>query len=405
MKHSYQSFNYSGGKLMKIPSVHNTSIDNLLLKGKSSVFLSDWNKPDEIPSLDRKLITNAFMKAEKESDKYFFIDENNELKTWFSEVFTESNIHPNNFSISSNGTSTIFLILYILYIKSRLNVILLSPIYFTYINILKNISDTIEYLQIVSYGKLDFNFDELENIINRNNSNLIIINDPLFGSGVTLRNDNYNILINICKKYKVKLLIDYIYGGMEWDCNTTILNNFFIEKSLANPEVIFIESISKRIFLNGIKTSLIFTHPDLIKEFELSSVHVIGALTSPQISIFKQIYDLANRESVLYTINTNISIARENYILLTSLLLGTEFKLSNCNSGYFCLLYIPYILLNGNNNLEISEYFIENRGILTIPHDRYLHFCDTSYCFRINLTISSNILLTAINDLLDLCKK
>jgi aspartate/methionine/tyrosine aminotransferase len=388
---------------MKIPNEHNTSIDNLLLKEKTCVFLSDWNKADEIPSLDRILIANAFTEAEKESDKYFFIDENDKLKAWFSEVDTNNTIHPNYFTISSNGTSTIFLVLHILNTKNKLNVILLSPIYFTYIKLLKNLSANVEYLQIIHDGRLKFDSYELEKTINKYSTNLIIINDPLFGSGTAFEYENYNFLIDICKKYKIKLLIDYIYGGMEWNYTTTILNDFFIKKSFANPEIIFIESISKRIFLNGIKTSLIFAHQDLIKEFEISSVHTIGALTSPQISIFKQIYDPCNRESVINTINNNKCIAQKNYFLIKSLLLGTEFKLSTCNSGYFCLLYIPYISLNNINNMQIAEYLILNK-ILTIPHDRYLHFCETSYCFRINLTIASSTLLTEIKKLLDLCK-
>jgi aspartate/methionine/tyrosine aminotransferase len=369
------------------------------------VFLSDWNKTEEVPSLDKTLIINAFNEAKNDSDKYFFIDEMDKIKTWLYGAFSEINIHnthPNNFALSSNGTATIFLILHILNTQGKLNVILLSPIYFTYIKLLKNLSAKIEYMQIIHDGELILNFNELEKIIKTNNTNLIIINDPLFGSGVVFGYQNYDFLASICYKYKINLLIDYIYGGMEWDYPAKIINSFFLEKSFINPEIIFVESISKRIFLNGIKTSLIFAHPNLIKEFEVSSVHTIGALTSPQISIFKQIYEPSNRETVLRTINNNINIARNNYALLNSLLLGTILKLSNCNSGYFCLLYIPYKLFNTTNNMRIAEYLIENKNILTIPHDRYLHFRNTSYCFRINLTINSSTLLIAVKNLLDL---
>jgi aspartate/methionine/tyrosine aminotransferase len=389
---------------MRIPSEYNTSIDNLLLKKGSSVFLSDWNKVDEVPGLDRALIINAFNEAENEANKYFFIDENDKLKIWFSKVFSETNIHnvnPNNFTVSSNGTATIFLILHILNTQDKLSVILLSPIYFTYVKLLKNLSAKIEFIQIIRDGELYLNYNELEKNIKTNKTNLIIINDPLFGSGVAFGYENYNVLIDICKKFKIKLLIDYIYGGMEWDYPSTIINSFFIEKSVVNPEIIFIESISKRIFLNGIKTSLVFAHPNIIKEFEISSVHTIGALTSPQISMFKQIYEPSNRESVLYTINNNINIARNNYTLLNSLLLGTDFKLSNCKSGYFCLLYMPYKLFNSDNNMQIAEYLIDNKNVMTIPHDRYLHFSNTSYCFRINLTMNYSILLITVKKLFD----
>jgi aspartate/methionine/tyrosine aminotransferase len=390
---------------MRIPIDHNTSIDNLLLKEEMCVFLSNWNKTEEVLCLDEALINNAFNEAKNEADKYFFIDESGKLKTWLSSAFSKINIHnthPNNFALSSNGTATIFLILHILSTQGKLSVILLSPIYFTYIKLLNNLPAKIEYIQIIHDGELNLNFNELEKIIKTNNTNLIIINDPLFGSGVVFGHQNYDVLTGICNKYKIKLLIDYIYGGMEWDYPAEIINGFFLEQSFINSEIIFVESISKRIFLNGIKTSLIFAHPNLIKEFEVSSVHTIGALTSPQISIFKQLYEPSNRESVLYTINNNINIAKNNYTLLNSLLLGTILKLSNCKSGYFCLLYMPYKLFNTDNNMRIAEYLIENKNILTIPHDRYLHFSNTSYCFRINLTINSSTLLIAVRNLLDL---
>ena len=388
---------------MKIPQNHNTSIDDLLQKGSTSIFLSGWSKQDEAYGVKRSLLSNALSESENNADEYLFIDEMQEVKTWLSDVITETTtykVDPANFAISSNGTATIFLILYNLHKHNKLKALLLTPIYFSYIKLLNDFSVDIEFLQIVHNGSIVINYDELTKIIKANGINLIILNDPLFGAGIPFGIKNYNKIVEICNEYNVKLLVDYIYGGMEWGHSPSIINRYLINLTI-NKKVILIDSISKRIFLNGIKTSLVFAHSSIIKEFELSSVHTIGTLTSPQISILKQLYTPSNRNSVLNTIGNTIRIARENYSLLKTLLMGTRLYLSNCDSGYFCLIYIPYCILNYNvDNFLLAEHIIENLDILTIPHDRYLHFCNSAYCFRINLTIPTNTLIISISNLL-----
>ena len=377
------------------------------MKGNSSIFLSDWNKQDETYGIDRALLSNALIKSEEDADKYFFIDETHEVKTWLSNVFTDATtckVNTCNFALSSNGTATIFLILYNLCKNKKLRVLLFSPIYFTYVKLLKELSVSIDFLQIVNEGKITLNYDELTEVINSKCINLIILNDPLFGSGLSFGKENYIKLAEICRKCHIKLLVDYMYGGMEWDYSASIINNFLLNITMDNKEIILIESMSKRIFLNGIKTSLAFAHSNLIRDFEISSVHTIGTLTSPQVSMIKQIYDPLNSQSILNTIEKNINIARENYSLLKTLVMGTGLYLSNCDSGYFCLMYIPYSIINTCiDNQLIAEHIIENVGVLTIPHDRYLHFCSSAYCFRVNLSIPTSTLQISISKLLSFC--
>jgi aspartate/methionine/tyrosine aminotransferase len=390
---------------MQLPIAHSTSIDNLLSKGSNSIFLSDWSKQDGVHLIERSLITKAFHEAEKSVDEYHFIDETYDLKLWLSGVFNGVSsclVTPGNFAISSNGTISIFLILHILKKFHSLNVLLLSPIYFSYINLLNDLSAKIQYLQIVHDGKIVFDFDALEHVVVSNQINLIILNDPLFGVGISFGEENYEMVASLCEEHQVNLLVDYIYGGMEWENHPSIVNGFLVDMVLNHDKVILVESISKRIFLNGAKTSLVFAHPKFIKEFEHKSVHTIGTLASAQISMMREIYDPANKESLLSAIQGNIKIARDNYSLLTTLLMGTNFCLSYCNSGYFCLLCIPLTAFDGGiDGSAIAEELIKNFNILTIPHDRYLYFSESKYCFRLNLSIPSSTLLVSISKLLN----
>lgn len=389
---------------MKIPFDHNTSIDRLLSKGNSSIFLSDWNKQDESCCIEQKLISKALNDSESTAGNYFFMDESHGIKSWLSDALTEATgckVNPNSFAISTNGTATLFLILYIFNKFTKLRVLLLTPIYFSCIRLLSEFSAVVNFLQVIKDGKLEINFSELESIIESNNINLVIMNDPIFGAGISFGNENYEILVEICNKYKAKLLIDYIYGGMEWQQPISIMNSFLVNLVNNNSDIIFIESISKRVFLNGIKTSFAFAKPSLVEEFEKASVHTLGTLTSPQISIIRQLYNPLNSMTILNTIENNIRVAIKNYSLLQTLLMGTKVYLSDCNSGYHCLVYIPHSLFKSvADNISIAECIIEGTGNLTIPHDRYLHFCKSAYCFRVNLVISTSTLMIAFNKLL-----
>lgn len=98
-------------------------------------------------------------------------------------------------------------------------------------------------------------------------------------------------------------------------------------------------------------------------------------------------------------------MAQKNYSLLNTLISCTGFYMSNCESGYYCLMNIPYTLFKTKNNMKIAESILKSLGILTIPHDRYLYFDDRYYSFRMNLTVDKNKLLISIDKLLRFLKE
>lgn len=130
------------------------------------------------------------------------------LKEWFCEQIVSNekiNLMSNYFAIAPNGTSGAMLSLQTLNMNEGLRPILLTPIYFSYINLLKLMGTDIEYYQIIKDGHLYIDYLELTDIIIKTNANILILNDPVFGSGVKITNDVYKKLISICDKYHMHI--------------------------------------------------------------------------------------------------------------------------------------------------------------------------------------------------------
>ncbi len=396
---------------MKLPVNHNTNIDNLIIeyeKNSNNIFLSDWNKQPCIPNFNQTISKKALKDTLENINEYFFIDEMDNLKKWFCGQIVSNekiNLMSTYFAIAPNGTSCAMLSLQALNMDEGLRPILLTPIYFSYINLLKSMGTNIEYYQIIKDGHLYINYLELTDIIVKTNANILILNDPVFGSGIQITNDVYKKLISICEKYHMILFVDYVYGGMEWNTQPLLLNEFLINNIQNEKPIIYIDSISKRLFTNGIKNSLVFANSKIIHKIEQLAVYTTGCITASQVSYFKELYNNENYEIVINTIASNIVMAKNNFSLLDTLISYTDFYMSNCQSGYYCLMNIPYTLFKTKNNMKIAERILKSLGILTIPHDRYLYFDDSYYSFRMNLTIDKKKLLISIDKLLRFLKE
>ncbi|APO45473.1 hypothetical protein BS614_16580 [Paenibacillus xylanexedens] len=392
---------------MKLPLYHDTNIEPLLHKINSETcFLSNWNKENNSLNFPPEIIKNAVNSSlDQSQNNYFFLDELQEAKKWFiHEALDNTNVNSNNFdfSISSNGTSSAYLLINLFHMKKKMKALLITPIYFTYIKVLQDLKVDTYYIEVLEEGKVTINLHKLEDIIIEYGINLLIMNDPLLGSGIKITKEMYIDIVNICKKHDVTLFIDFMYGGMEWNLrNLNVIDEFLLSLFDIYPEIIIIESISKRLFLNGIKNCLVYGSKENISLFERVSVHSLGSLVYSQVTLFKQLYDSNNRSTVLNTIKSNILFAMNNFELIKTLLMDTEYVISDCESGYFCLIGVPYSEIGNKNNMDIASKLIENINILTIPHDRYLFESQTHYYFRVNLSIEQSILIPALRKIVE----
>ncbi len=376
-----------------------TSIHEILeCANDATFFISDWNKENNILNFDIDK-TSLLSKYHTKKNVYFFSDEFQKLKENHAPFAlcgeTIEPISPSHFSIVSNCTVASFLCLYFISKqKKKINALILAPIYFSHIRILQDIGANIYYIDCYNNKNI---IDEICEIVNHNTIDILIATEPLFGTGISIAKYIFCKINEICNEREIYFLIDYAYGGMKWDDHLGSQEAFFMNLA-KNNYTILIESVCKRIFLNGIKHGIIVANAQIIKAIEEISVYVAGCLSEQQILVYEQLYNINTQNYIAEIINKNNSHYSSNYSLLKILLADTPFVISLCDSGYFCLIGI---LKNFNmSNISIAKNILLRTNILTIPHDRYIFNSEDYYYFRVNLAVSQDKLLSAIQILL-----
>lgn len=370
---------------------------------EAPVFLSNWDSDFEsikMPALDFNDLTNRAIQ------KYYFWTDEENYKTNIIEYFKKTfsnDILPESFTIASNGTSSLMVTMYALKEKGVQKVLIFTPMYFSILNLLDEMDFEVVEYNLSYENSFEIDFENLERVIQTNNIEAIIINNPIFGTGIELKIDEIKNIASISNKYNIWFLMDYIYGGLLWNIDNkhNYIFNYPIYEAvrLANKHI-FIESISKRIFFNGIKIALIFSQPDFMRRILRLSIFMVGSMALHQVEITKKIYSVENQDQIIQKIQETAEESKRKFELLKSVLKDSPCILSESMSGYFSLITIPKA--EKENDLIFAQNILKRKGVLTIPHSRYLLRTPASYSFRINLLINKNELITGITKIKNL---
>lgn len=364
-------------------------------RGKS-IFLSNWDAELETISLPSVDFQNKLHNKTTIGSYYYWTDELN-YKTYFQNYFQQEygiNLSKERFLISSNGSSSIMLSLMALKELTFNKVLAFTPIYFSTINLFELLGYQMYRFDLDVTKDFSFLTEDLENKIEENNIEILFITDPIFSSGIEFTEETYRVIFDICKKHDVWVVIDYIYGGMNWNDENYVVSRkiAYIVQNYTNYVVI--ESIAKRLFINGIKTATIFSEPNIIKKISRLSIYTVGSMCCLQLEMFKNIYNPNNTQIINSLVKENITIASQRFNKITSLLQGKNCIISSCNCSYFFLMGIPH--LNEMDDIDFSIHILNQTGVLTVPHSRYLLLNKNYYFFRVNLLIDENDLFTGI---------
>lgn len=393
---------------MHIQTVKNYSTDIHdileLASNENAYFISSWDKNDRILNIDANLVEQSIHQQEHKNT-YIMSKDMDILKKQISSYLSEQRIEISEgcITIVSNGTSAAFISLLQTFKRGATNFLFIGPIYFTYIHLLNIFRKKIYHYDVNLFEKITFDFTKLEKEIQKNSIHSLILIQPFFGSGIALNNSILEKFISLCEKQHIYLLIDYVYGNMEWDSFSHIHNTKLIQMACTSDFCILFESISKRIFLNGMKNAVIFSSKKFISDINIDSEICLGSISYIQESLLHTIYSSNNITNVNQFIINALDCASNNYDLLSSLILGTDLKLCKSTCGYFTLLGIPKIHFKSSKDQDIMNELYNKTGIVTIPHSRYYYNSSEYYCFRINLATDTYELLSAIEKLLHIC--
>ena len=213
---------------MKLSSDYSSDISSLLnMKKNDSLFISTWDKDEEVLPFPFTKIKEYNKLDCHQANKYFFSDEFLDLKNYILSEnieFKKNNIASSNFTFVSNGTIAAWLsILTILKEKKHIRALLLSPVYYIYIEILKQLN-----IDIYVESAYNTNFDSINSTIVSQEINLVIINNPLFGTGTCIPYQKIKSIQAVLSKTGGCILIDNIYNGLKWKSKIS-LNDFELE--------------------------------------------------------------------------------------------------------------------------------------------------------------------------------
>lgn len=390
--------------MLKLPSNFSTSIDELLkLQNTHTIFLSSWDKGIENLDFPNEIIKPAVAKFPEFKNEYLFSDELDEYKrkllTYFDTPIGED--ASSRFGIFPNGTTAAMIaIASIKGIVSTIRALLIAPTYFTYIKVLRDFDSDIRYISAKISGiETDLNLEMIKLGLRQDKINMVILTVPFFGTGISITKEQITTLCDLCNQHNCYLLIDYMYGGMPWKTSEENPSQWLWRLSTRYPLVIIIESLSKRVFLNGIKSATAISTPSFIKQMEINSVHLAGSMSYVQLTLLNHLMSKENQIFVKSQIDKNVQSFQQNYEIIKAYTIGTPIHLCPCKEGYFCLAKLSNHSLP---SMEMSKKILTTSNVLTIPHDRYLYFTPNEYAFRVNLSMKKETLISGLRQLLEI---
>lgn len=391
---------------IKLVNNYSTDIKDIitLTNKENAYFISSWDKSDNLFNLDSSILKDCLYE-QKHKNTYIMSKDMYELKNKIFNHLIQNNIKvfQNEFTIVSNGTSAAFISV-LQAIKNKVdNFLCIGPIYFTYLQLINILNKNLFYYNINLFQNEEFDLSDIYKEILDKKIKCILLIQPFFGSGINITFKELDNIISFCESNSIFLLIDYVYGNMEWDEKSHIHNYQLIERVISSQYCIMYESISKRIFLNGVKNALIFGSSNLIQKINTDSEICLGSLSYIQESLLDTLYLYNNLNKINCFISDMLTYAQNNYKLLKTLCMGSNILFCNTNSGYFTLVAIPTACFCSTDDKGIMEEIYCKTGIVTIPHSRYNYHLPQYYCFRINLISETDRLINAFRKFLDIC--
>ncbi len=369
---------------------------------KSPFFISDWDSSTNIIFRPQIILEDSLKKSLDNMDKYFFI-EDDFGKDSVIKFFKNFNVvlDKNSFLIGPNASLMLTTALIALKDIGIKNILIILPVYFSIRQILRILD--IKYIQYGTiFPEYQLNFEEIKTLLQENPIDAIFITDPFYGSGINVSLNFYNMLINYLNETNVYLIVDYARGAMKWDYNTiTHIFDFQLYNTLKKAKnYIFIESISKRIFVNGFKNSLLFSNYNIIQRIRKLGDCFIGSMSAGQMEFLNNLYSISNIASVNEMIKKNIITAQKHFELIKTLLLGTDISYTVPTDGNYVLIGIPKKRYENTADINIFKKILYDFNIYTLPQSLYTYEDINYYIFRVNLLLNIDILIIALQELL-----
>jgi len=362
-------------------------------------FLSDWDCYSSTDNEFSELLNDAFLQAKEDTVRYQYSFEQFDIKEKICTHLKEINsleYNPDFLTITPSATVSIYLTIEALKMLSIRRCLLISPAYFSFP---KNLSP--DYFDVIYYHlsfdnsfKLDLN--EIKKLVKTQYIDCIILTDPVYSTGIEFSESCYEEIIEIANSLEIYLVIDYSLGGLLWnESSTRLMPSEKIRALKKCKKFCFIDSVSKRLFINGIKSSIIFGTYDIIDKIDKVSEGIYGAMNTVQIKLLSKVFEPNSNDVLVNRMKQFIDCAQKNLALIKTIL-PKEYSVVSVNSGFFTYLFNINNRIEQINTRRVAEFLLDTFGIIILTNDRLGFFSSNNFGIRVNLSQDFQLLVESV---------
>ena len=337
--------------------------------------ISDWhNDPGDlvVPST----LLSTLNVDENAITRYRFLDTVRDTKHQIVSFYRECcaiELPNDSLTICQNATAALNLIMKSLADDSVRRILVVTPAYFSLLSVSNLYRLNTVYAHADLLEGLDVNADRVLEVAQEQMVDAIFLTNPVFSTGTALSSDSLQCLAYYVEHTGKWLILDETLAGLPWhsDCQYPFVTSA-MKLLMAHSRCIYLWSVSKALFLNGLKHAA-----DLL----------VGGLTATQIALVELIYCRSSKSSLQECARQNVARFSATYDLCATCLYGSTFQLTSVDTGFHTVAFIPKKQKNSSNHArEIAGAMIDQHGVSAIPLAHFGFPPFSPIGFRINLS-------------------
>ena len=360
--------------------------DFVRVHGTKPFFVSDWDVDRNMVKLPNHLIQHAFDQSSEDIHEYSFIDDQLWAKDHIGAHLAKAapGTEELAFTLMPNATSGLYLTLTALSAMDKQRFLVIVPSFYSILDTLEDHQQSYYYYHLKDAPDHRFDFEHLESVVVQQRITAIIITDPIYSFGKSIRIEDVSALASLCNRRDCWLIHDHTLGGLEWD-QPLLFPAEKLKACATAHKFVFTDSLTKRLLVNGLKFAIVHSTQEVIDKMEVLVKQITGGFTMPQLQFVKAAFDPVNEESVLSILAENAATLKRQYASVQSHLADSPFELSPINSGYFCSAVHERLAYDEVDEVATYQEVLNKHKLIWLPTPYLTSARHGRFSLRVNL--------------------
>lgn len=372
-------------------------------KRRSPLFVSDWDCfPDESNFMGQ-IVLSSLASSKNHSQKYSYSEDQLTQRELVADYVNKNGrlqLSAGNISVASNATNALYLSLQALDTLGIRRFLVITPVYYSVIETLVSMKSATIFYHLCDKEKFEFDLEKIQSTIDEQEIDAMIFTDPIYSAGVEVSKTIYENLSDISDRFGVWLICDHALGGLPWETSLSLLDVEKVNILQSIPRFIYIDSITKRLFINGLKHAIIVAPESIINLTHDLACRISGGLCGAQFSLLEELFAPRNESDILDFMSQNQRKIKSQYQLLQGALNGTQFSTYSSNSSCFSMICHKSARVRDVDSKRAVKRLLYEHDLYVLPSEHF-HFSKNSrFGFRINLINDMSMSLPVVIDAL-----